>query len=266
MAMRGGRRKWGKLRETRSVFPVCFVVLVGAWEVARGRVCGEFGQKTGANVAFLVQMRTDFVAFCGNWSEARDAARAGGAPDCPWRICYATRRQIELHIEAEAPGGTHRGRVREAGDEQEGSGAPGVGDGQQGNGRREEERVGARDEDETDGVGEGGAEESLARRADGERVGDERAVAEQRGADAGEQQPVSGGRGRKLQAGSAGRRSGLILFLGEKAKGILNSECDGVFGGRDHRLEAVLPTRGQASEVRLVCSSSTRASSWSDFC
>src|SRR3984893_15981293 len=53
---------------------------------------------------------------------------------------HATRRQIELYRQAETPGRTYRGRLRVSGHRQERSRTARLGDGQQGDRRRQEAR------------------------------------------------------------------------------------------------------------------------------
>src|SRR5688500_17712708 len=69
-----------------------------------------------------------WTAFC-----ARPPATFSGARN-------AAGRQVEVHGQAGADGRAHRGRLREAGREREGGGAPRVGDGEQADGRREQAR------------------------------------------------------------------------------------------------------------------------------
>src|ERR1700681_3534308 len=57
---------------------------------------------------------------------------------------HAARRQIELYRQTKTSGRTRRGRIRASRRRQEGSRTARVGDGQQGNRRRQQERLGTR--------------------------------------------------------------------------------------------------------------------------
>src|ERR1700737_4602388 len=57
---------------------------------------------------------------------------------------HAARRQIELYRQTKTSGRTRRGRIRASRRRQEGSRTARVGDGQQGNRRRQQERLGPR--------------------------------------------------------------------------------------------------------------------------
>src|SRR5580704_9717429 len=66
-----------------------------------------------------------------------------------------TRRQVEVHRQAETPGRAHRGGLREPRHSQVGGEASGLGNRQQGNRRRQEERLRPRQENEHCAVAQG---------------------------------------------------------------------------------------------------------------